>query len=305
MTAWTIVVFSALVTTALLNFAKDILPGRYWFHRWWICSWLLEGVVGVERHRRFWSLPLYPRPLWKRLDRFAPNGATPEDTLLTLATGGNPGALYRVPTDQMAALLSTVTEVLLDFPARYPMLVRAFSGETLERSAATLDGPSLNTDPLSELMITAMKRELTPSEDIEMLLLLKGGFREHFVAARESQNPAGQLSGVTGSHRSGILTDVRTRVTQRMNRRLDALQIQTKTWWRVYMQMGALLLGIITAAAFSGITLSAEDFSSAMARRDWLASVSNAVLLGAAAGVLAPICDDVISVIRRAARTSS
>jgi hypothetical protein len=107
-TAWALPLLSALagigvVTMALIQAVKDMLPIRRAFHRRALTAWLKARKAGDQ-----------------------------EATLLELATGGNANALWDLPLTGLMGQLTTVSRIVLLFPVTYEKLLRVFAGGGVE-----------------------------------------------------------------------------------------------------------------------------------------------------------------------------
>lgn len=88
-----------VVSMALLQTVKDMLPTRRWFQAWWVSRWLDRQVAAAP--------PLTGGP---------PSKAAAEEDLVRLATSGDTAALYDLPIEQVSGLMSSASQIVLDYP---------------------------------------------------------------------------------------------------------------------------------------------------------------------------------------------
>jgi len=115
-----------IVTMAVLQLLKDLLPSRRWFQRWWLRNfWLYRGAdsVGVSHDRADRAL----------------------DDLIALATAGDENALFNLPVEQLIGQVNAAGQGLLDRPDRYPDLVRIFGRRADPADVALLLKPRPTT----------------------------------------------------------------------------------------------------------------------------------------------------------------
>jgi hypothetical protein len=109
--AWALPLLGALagigvVTMALIQAAKDLIPLRRGFHRTAVTAWLTDrGAVD--------QLP----------------------NIVALATGGDEKALFELPATGLMGQLTTVSRIVLLFPSAYEPLLRTFAGSRPEVKA--------------------------------------------------------------------------------------------------------------------------------------------------------------------------
>ena len=102
-----------VITMALIQTAKDMLPLRRWFQRRRFRTWLAEGVQEAGRPDRAATLAA-------RGDEGAvvPDADAAEQRIVSLATDGDADALYTLPVEQMCGQISAALQVVLEYPAR-------------------------------------------------------------------------------------------------------------------------------------------------------------------------------------------
>ncbi len=94
-----------IVTMALLQLLKDLLPTRRWFQRWWLTRFWLQAHAA--------ALGLGP-----------PAAEEARRRLVDLATAGDEQALFSLPVEQLAGQLNAATQAVLDRPKEHAVLVR-------------------------------------------------------------------------------------------------------------------------------------------------------------------------------------
>lgn len=97
-----------IVTMALLQLLKDLLPTRRWFQRWWL--------------QRFW---FYRHADTLAISRDRADAAMQK--MVDLATAGNANALFDLPVEQLNGQLNAAAQAMLDRPARHEDLLRIFA----------------------------------------------------------------------------------------------------------------------------------------------------------------------------------
>lgn len=96
-----------IVSMALVQLFKDLLPTRLWFQRWWFKRWFTEGAArsGVPEESVDETL----------------------QELVNLATEGDERALYELPVEQFTGQLNAAMQAVLDDPQNHPALVQVLA----------------------------------------------------------------------------------------------------------------------------------------------------------------------------------
>lgn len=107
-----------IVTMAILQLLKDLLPTRRWFQRWWL--------------RRFW---LYRNADEHEISREHADEALTK--LVILATAGDDKALFNLPVEQLIGQLNAAVQSLLDRPgdpeyANLLHIIAPYAGEDVK-----------------------------------------------------------------------------------------------------------------------------------------------------------------------------
>lgn len=134
-----------------------------------------------------------------------------EQQLLRVATGGSLSACYRLEADQLAAQINAAAETVLDKPGTYQVLLAGFAGLT--------------------------------SKDVEPSLQEQSGplSRSAYLFRTTS------LGGEKGD--ADLLLQARHELTLQIQRRLDDLQINTKSYQDIASQCGFVIVGIAVSFA--------------------------------------------------------
>lgn len=93
-----------IVTMALLQLFKDLLPTRRWYQQQWFHAWFVEcgATQGLGESKARQAL----------------------NSLVDLATAGNAKALFELPVEQFTGQLNAAVQAMLDYPDRYEPLLR-------------------------------------------------------------------------------------------------------------------------------------------------------------------------------------
>jgi hypothetical protein len=274
---WQTVILAAAIAMAILDFLKDVLPGRYWFHDRLVSSWLKDGLAKSRK-----------ADVLQRVDlKEEVTDESAKRELIELATAGRRWSLFSLHIDQLAAQVNAAAESVLDDPAAYPSLLLALTGASpsIVKSRTGPEGARLAHEP---------------DTDLVLFLGLREGFRSAYAEAKERaekdgrgargvQAPAGSpvpdstktTAGQAAKAEPPSLTrlmEARTRLTNRVQRRIDELQIAGRTSWKLLLQVVALLLGLVLA---------------------WWMSDESRIVVGLGAGFLAPILHDLMSRMRQ------
>jgi hypothetical protein len=130
-----------LLSMALIQVLKDLLPVRRWFQRYWVLQWLQQrrALLGNSS-----DLP----PIEKV-----------ESDLVQLSTDGDSKSLYNLPIEQLCGQLNSAAQAVLDHPNDHNALLRHLASkasandiETVlrcseryrEQAGIKLEGPELS-----------------------------------------------------------------------------------------------------------------------------------------------------------------
>jgi hypothetical protein len=116
-----------LVSMAIIQTVKDMLPTRRWFQDWRVRTWLRDQAAKAP------SIPGGP-PIQK----------VAEDDLVTLATSGDRAALFDLPIEQVSGLMNAASQIVLDFPPDHRDLLLCLAAQARPEDLELLltQGPS-------------------------------------------------------------------------------------------------------------------------------------------------------------------
>lgn len=123
-----------VITMALIQTAKDMLPIRRWYQRRRFRAWLADGVREAAVPDR--SAVLFGQPAGRQ----QPDAAAAEARLVSLATDGDAHALYDLPIEQMCGQINAALQVVLEYPADDPNLVAIVGSRANAADLAMLIG---------------------------------------------------------------------------------------------------------------------------------------------------------------------
>ena len=107
-----------IITMALLQLFKDLLPSRRVFQRSWFENWLAEAAAA------------------QKLSANAAQQA--QGQLVDLATAGDDKALFDLPVEQFTGQINAAVQAVLDQPDQYQVLVRLLSQRANPKDLKTL-----------------------------------------------------------------------------------------------------------------------------------------------------------------------
>ena len=116
-----------LVSMAIIQTVKDMLPTRRWFQDWRVRTWLRDQAAKAP------SIPGGP-PIQK----------VAEGDLVTLATSGDRAALFDLPIEQVSGLMNAASQIVLDFPPDHRDLLLCLAAQARPEDLELLltQGPS-------------------------------------------------------------------------------------------------------------------------------------------------------------------
>jgi fluoride ion exporter CrcB/FEX len=220
------------LSMAVLQTIKDLVPVLRWYQqvktRHWLHRKAAEAakVESVTQPRTVVQERLAPKTFLARVApelhyafTFVPDEANQqtasqaEADLLRLATAGDRAAFYDLPIEQVCGQMNVAAQVVLDYPARYPGLLKCL---------ASLSSPE--------------DREAVSSTEFAMLRE-KGGLRTADEERRFKEV-------------SQLVMDARSRVNNQIHRSIDAFQISVGYRWKWYLQIASFLISfVITVVA--------------------------------------------------------
>ena len=218
-----------VVTMALIQTLKDVLPVRRWFQCFFVRRWLACAPSFAG------TMPDMVRSC--------------EDDLIELTTAGDRDALYDLATEQLCGQINSSAQILIEYPSGHETLL-----DCLARGADPKDIEKLVSPPES---ITIERDALSPDEKKEVTAVF----------------------------------DARNRVSHRIQRNIDALQISMSFRWKFILQL--VSFGVSFVIAFLGV------FQIDRANNFWVG-----LLIGGMAGFLAPVARDLVAALQQLRKPS-
>ena len=138
-----------VVSMAILQTVKDMLPARRWFQRWWVGRWLDRQVAAAASQTAS-----------------APIKAVAHEDLVRLATSGDDKALYDLPIEQVGGLMNAASQIVLDYPPDHRDLLLCLAAQARPEDLELLlaQGPSATrpratlTEPARSQFVDARNR---------------------------------------------------------------------------------------------------------------------------------------------------
>jgi hypothetical protein len=269
----------AVVVMGVLQASKDLLPVRRYFQQYWLRQWITvrsrryrrvsllgdptvrqrrrrretggaiaQAVTAVTENRwaRWTAFLLLFGPLW-RMDRAASEAW---DSLIALAVGGRKGGLFRLPSEQLVGQMNAAAQYAVEYPNRYNSLLRILSQGVQ---------PNNKTD----------------AEDIANLQKY----------AQDNPDQKKPDSGISDGKAPTIPAPpqeymiARSRISNRIQRNLDAIHVALAGDWKFFMQVLAIILAF------------------ALAYNLWDDRPGVSLLVAFASGYLASIIRDVLAIV--------
>jgi hypothetical protein len=209
-----------VLSMAIIQTIKDMLPVRNWFQQYFLETWLQQKAGDAQKASTEWMTTAKGGLAWFSVERErtdppaddkyfleSPRVDKAEKDLFRLATDGDDKALYDLPIEQLCGQLNSAAQMVLDSPIDHPDLFRC-----LASMADTVD----------------VARVMFPAKEA------KG---------------ARPLNDEEPRKRHDNYVDARTRVTHQIQRAIDALQIRVAFRWKFTLQIASILL----SGAIAGI----------------------------------------------------
>jgi hypothetical protein len=234
-----IILLAAAAALSAVELIGGPLRGRALINKYAVRRWLLKGlrrwpVPRTASRVRYWALKTFRPGLalmmaWRQVNgelRKIVGGELPAESsivgykfdwdLVALATGGDPGAFYRLEADQLAAQVSAAAEVALSRPQSNATLIVALA--RIKRDEVEPTTPISRTpDGLGDYL---------RQEHINFETIPKDS-KVGFVAVRRD-------------------------LTSRIQRRLDELQIKTRSAQEIGDHFGFLIIATAIVADLTG-----------------------------------------------------
>jgi len=283
---------------AILQLINELTPVRTLFHRRWLRRWIEEQARTYEKSPG------------KSRDHSLPRVDAHEAFILLVShsTGGDVWEFLGLPTDQFVAQINAAAQIALEYPQQNFSLLAVLSQTTTLSAMATrsilLRRSLWNPDTSAP---TPKEEELnrTIQEDLDTVLHYvptppdqAGGSAKRGAAASRKKSAA--ASEPVSTPESQMYFDARNRLGHAVQRNLDGLQIGLSNSTSIWNQ--ALAIGV-SVALIPVTWLSASLPLPEMRTLLGASKTSGMVLLvGIAAGYVAPVLGDIVVAIRRLGR---
>jgi hypothetical protein len=174
--------------------------------------------------------------------------------LIHVSTAGDANAFYALPIEQLCGQINAAMQVILDYPARHWDLLRCVASQCKAADLAAINPPDPAIQSARKALLRKPAVTLTNDEHDQV---------DELVAARN-------------------------RVSHQIQRAVDGLQISVGFRWKFWMQLIAILVSAVLAAA--ALVISGRQLNSSH-------SVSFIVLAAIFSGLLAPVARDLVAAI--------
>jgi hypothetical protein len=236
------IIGAGLLAMAIVQGVRTLLPVRGLFHRTVVERWVdesLQHASSSTREPRAWRVKVTQR-MFK--------------TLMALARGSTAGeryALLDLPIEQLCGQIAAEADRLLDNPAallhrrerpdRHPVQQGASPMQPATESRSSGDEMQRSTLESSREMILAMCVLAAGRADVRRFLA---------DARKIAAAPDGQLP----PEASRRYVQLRANLSQRIQRNIDRLQIQTSFWWkRALRGLAFAICGVLGLAMFKNV----------------------------------------------------
>lgn len=204
-----------VLSMAIIQTIKDMLPVRNWFQQYFVRRWLRNKAELASMKWQLWIKErgqnwFFEEGIKDDPPSSAPSTQQAEQDLIKLATDGDREALYALPIEQLCGQLNAAMQVALDRPQDYKDLMQCLV---------------CLADPVD------VARVMFPP--------------------REAKAPRPPEEG-DAQRRYDSFVDARNRVTHQAQRAIDALQIKAGFRWKFYLQAASIVLsGVIAGVGIS------------------------------------------------------
>ncbi len=130
-----------VLSMALIQMLKDLLPLKSTFQRFALRQWILKQIraetmapaltqaaKNARQHVKRGEAPADPEERYRKA----------EQDLILLATAGDAGALYDLETEQLCGQINAAVQVTLDGPWRYPELFQCLAAKADDQDVELL-----------------------------------------------------------------------------------------------------------------------------------------------------------------------
>jgi len=207
-----------VLSMAIIQTIKDMLPVRNWFQKYFVCRWLKQKAKGAQVAASEWMSMSGAGLAWFKVERErtdppadnryfldSPGVSTAERDLFKLATDGDEKALYDLPIEQLCGQINSAAQVVLDRPIDHTDLFLCLASMA---------------DPVDAARV--------------------------MFPPKEAKGPR-PLNDEEAKKRHDNYVDARTRVTHQIQRAIDALQIRVGFRWKFSLQIASIVLSGLIA----------------------------------------------------------
>jgi len=259
-------VLIGIVSMAALQMAKDFLFSRQGFQSVWLMRWLRQRAKLVDY------------------------GGSPEDRaqaaeneLTSLAAGGETSAFYNLPVEQLCGQVIAAAQAAMDSPRFYLNLLWCLGGATKEENQ--------RRQKILHSSSGFAEQGMNVKSDLDLILdpPVKELRRVQSRSATVDWSASPQ-SAEWSSDQDAIdqYKAARNRVSHRIQRSVDGLQIAMGVRWKLVMQGAALGLSLVIAVWIAPRLAAAARMP-----------VGFEIAAGLIGGFLAPIFRDLLSIIEK------
>jgi hypothetical protein len=114
-----------LLSMALIQILKDLVPVRRWFQKYWVRQWLLERTP-------FWKSDLDPE------QRANSDARKAEWDLIQLAMDGDSNSFFNLPIEQLCGQLNAAAQSVLEHPEEHATLLYYLASKAEPRDVSTV-----------------------------------------------------------------------------------------------------------------------------------------------------------------------
>lgn len=152
------------LSMAIVQTGKDIFPFRNWFQKWWLETWLKDKAAKAE-------------PIGKT----KPDIVKAEADLIRLATAGDRKAFYDLAIEQLCGQMNAAAQSLLDYPDKYPDLLRCLAALAEPDDIAEVLKPAISGQPKPQAMVDARARVIHQVQRSIDGFQISAGFRWKWI----------------------------------------------------------------------------------------------------------------------------
>jgi hypothetical protein len=284
---------AGLVAMTSIQGVRTILPVRGAFHRAAMERWLSESLWAASRSRSLKSVGVTANATSQSQDGQRPTQDSESDSIPTLLgdvaslatayTGSSRYAFFDLPIEQLCGQIAAGADRLLDDPSEQLA--------SLARVAPASDGASDPATGSASPTSKTISEKPRPSPSA-LLTALAADDRDVDTFVNLATSVAGQTAPTTGPNQGDDMALAMTRelmraragLSQRIQRNIDRLQIDSAFWWkRLLRGLAFALCGAIGLEALGG-------------------NMVAAILCAFVGGFIATVARDVVAIVERLRR---